>query len=439
MIADTANLVGAVLGAGRYKVLGPLGEGGMALVFRAQDRNLQKDVVLKVPRPALLLEPEFAGRFAREIRSLVELQHPHIVPILDVGEHDGLPFAVMRFLAGGSLEDRLQGATKGSRKALPDSSLAAWLEPVAQALDFVHARRYVHRDVKPANILFDPHGNAFLSDFGIAKAVADVQGKEHKTTLTRAGMVLGTGPYMAPEVLLGEPYDGRADQYALAITVYEVLSGRLPFNAAEPARLVMQQMTGEYPLLHTLVPKLPQALCESVDKALSRQPKQRFADCTSFARAVLGTPPRTRSLPATPPPLARPTAPKVVEVEVVEDAPVRPTRRPAKPIEVAAETLRSPQAEAETRVGSGVRGGTTAAQSEAPATAAVERLTQALRPRGGWVAFGGAAFMLMILVVLAIALVVGGFVFWPRGDSKSGPKNPPAVKGQKGKLENAND
>ena len=146
----------------------------MGFVYRALDKNLDADVVNKVPRRSMLDDPEFAGRFAREIRSLVKLSHPGIVKVTDVGEHDGVPFAVMQDLSGGSLEDYAAAErTDEAVRFLPLGGSSDWLPGVAAALDFVHAQGYVHRDVKPGNILFDAHGHVYLSDFGVAKVMAD--------------------------------------------------------------------------------------------------------------------------------------------------------------------------------------------------------------------------------------------------------------------------
>ena len=219
-MTDPANdWIGKALSSGRYVIATKLGEGGMGTVYRARDCNIDGDVVVKFPHPSMATDPEFARRFKEEIRSLVRLSHPHIVKVTDVGEADGLPFAVMSFLSGGNLDDRI--ASGG-----PDASggLADWLGGVAKALDHVHSQGYVHRDVKPANILFDAQGHPFLGDFGVVKvlaAAADEAGP--RTSLTGAGMVIGTPDYMAPELVLGEPFDGRVDQYALAVTVYEAL------------------------------------------------------------------------------------------------------------------------------------------------------------------------------------------------------------------------
>ncbi len=289
MPSDPSKWVGQSLTGGRYRVTGRLGAGGMARCSAPHDRNLDTDVVLKVPRPEMLLEPDFAGRFASEIRSMVKLAHPHVVKILDVGEHDKMPFGVMQFCAGGSLEDRFKKRGDGQRLAMPVSSLNDWLLPVAEALDFVHTQGYVHRDIKPGNILFDGHGNPYVSDFGIAKVIAAGANKQAPAGLTRAGAVLGTGPYMPPEMLMGETYDGRADQYALAITVYEALSGRLPYTGTTAQQVLKQQITGELIPLHRFVPTLPTALWQILGKALATEPQQRFADCAAFARTVTAT------------------------------------------------------------------------------------------------------------------------------------------------------
>src|SRR5947207_2837574 len=164
--------IGLALSGGRYLISAKLGEGGMGVVYRAQDRNLDSDVVIKVPRRTMLDDPEFAHRFAREIRSLVRLSHPGIVKVTDVGECDGRPFAVMQYLTGGSLEDRQEITSDGRRVALEPRTVPGWLTGVAGALDFIHSQGYVHRDVKPGNILFDAQGHAYLSDFGVAKTLA---------------------------------------------------------------------------------------------------------------------------------------------------------------------------------------------------------------------------------------------------------------------------
>jgi serine/threonine protein kinase len=285
MATDTGSWVGLGLVGGRYEVTAQLGAGGMGLVYRARDRQLERDVVVKAPRRAMLENPEFAGRFAREVRSLVRLSHPHIVKVIDVGEHDGFPFAILEYLAGGSLRDRLR--RRGSSPATtPLEELRSWLGEIAAALDFMHQHGTIHRDVKPENILFDAGGHVYLSDFGIAKALSADETTGWQTRLTGTGAVLGTAQYMAPEVILGKGCDGRADQYSLAATVYEWLSGQVPFDGPTPAAIALLQMHQPAPPLHTRWP-VPRVVSAAVQKALSREPENRYPDCKSFAGAVL--------------------------------------------------------------------------------------------------------------------------------------------------------
>jgi serine/threonine-protein kinase len=287
MSTDSATWEGKTLAGGRYRVTGKLGEGGMGFVYRAHDCHLNTDVVIKVPRRALLEDPEFAGRFSREVCSLVQLSHPHIVKIQDVGQDEGLPFAVMQYLAGGNLRDRQARGADGMPQPVPPSQLREWLLAVATTLDFVHQKGFIHRDIKPDNILFDAHGHAYISDFGIAKALADKRSTKQQTVVTGSGMVLGTPQYMAPELILGHKFDGRVDQYALAVTIFEMLTGRLPFEGTTPTAIFVQQTTKPPPQLRALCPMLVEPLGAAVAKGLAKEPDQRYADCSSLAQAVL--------------------------------------------------------------------------------------------------------------------------------------------------------
>ena len=284
---QNASWIGYELASGRYRVDAELGEGGMGVVYRAWDKNLGTDVVIKVPHASMLQDAEFAARFGREISSLVKLSHPHIVKISDVGEADGLPFAVMQFLPGGSLEDRQRSEPDGEIQPLPPDSLDTWLVSVAAALDFVHQQGYIHRDVKPANILFDAHGHAYLSDFGIAKLAAASQASAGSKTVTGAGLVIGTPEYMAPELIMGLSSDGRVDQYSLAVTVFEILAGRRPFEDATSTAVLVQHSTKEPPDLASLSPNVPVSLAAAIRKGLSKSPNDRFMSCSKFADAVL--------------------------------------------------------------------------------------------------------------------------------------------------------
>ena len=227
---DSDELIGQTI-AGRYRIISRLGAGGMGVAYRAWDEHAGRPVVIKIPKREFLEDPTFAERFAREIRLLQGLSHPHIVPFVDVGEHEGLPFLVMPFLPGGSLSDRRLRDDDRRPRPNPPGMLHLWLPGVADALDFIHANGIVHRDVKPANIFFDAFWGPFLGDFGIAKILAESDTFDKEATLTGTNMGIGTADYMASEQLTPKPVlDGRTDQYALAVIAYEMLAGTRPFT-----------------------------------------------------------------------------------------------------------------------------------------------------------------------------------------------------------------
>ena len=278
---------GLSLAGGRYRISAKLGEGGMGFVYRALDQNIDSEVVIKVPRQAMMDDPEFASRFTREIRSLVKLSHPHIVKVTDVGTYEGIPFAVMQYLAGGSLEDQRPATPDGQPLPCDPRNIPRWLIAVAQALDYIHTQGYVHRDVKPGNILFDSLGHAFLSDFGVAKVLASsTNAAPAQPAMTGAGMVLGTPEYMAPELIMGEPFDGRVDQYALAITVYELLCGRRPFEDETKTKVLVLHTSKTPAPLTAWCQTVPVRLSEAVLKGLAKDPRERYATCVELAKAV---------------------------------------------------------------------------------------------------------------------------------------------------------
>jgi serine/threonine protein kinase len=259
----------------------------MGFVYRADDRHLHAPVVIKVPRRAMLDDPQFVERFQREIRSLVTLSHPHIVKIIDVGQHEGVPFAVMQYMDGSDLEARRPRDAEGHPLAVSPTALRDWLPEVAGALDFVHRKGYVHRDMKPGNVLFDRERHAYLSDFGVAKVVREAG--SDAAEMTGTGMILGTPEYMAPELVLGQEVTGRVDQYALAVTVYELLAARRPFEGPTPGAIHIEQANKPVPALHNLRPSVPKALSSVVARALSNDPAARYATCREFTDAVLAT------------------------------------------------------------------------------------------------------------------------------------------------------
>jgi len=277
MNTTSATWVGCEVENGRYQVIGLLGEGGMAYVYRAFDRAADREVVLKVPKPTLLAEPEFMHRFVREIRALVELKHPSIVLVTGVGRHDGVPFAVLEYMAGGTLDER--------PRPVPPASLASWLPSIAAALDHIHAKGFVHRDVKPANILIDADGRARLSDFGIIKSVND--NFAQTKALTLSGMTVGTPEYMAPELAEGKPCSGSADQYALAVTVYQLLTDVMPITGDTPVATLFNQVRERPTPLDRVNPDISRSLAVAVERALEKDARRRYASCSAFAKQVL--------------------------------------------------------------------------------------------------------------------------------------------------------
>ena len=278
--------------AGRYRLISQLGVGGMGITYRAWDDVNAVPVVVKMPKREAQSDEEALRRFAREIDAMRALPHDHIVPITDHGEENGCPYVVMRFLPGGSLADHRRRDDDGNPLANPVGMLHFWLPAVAEALDFIHQKGVLHRDIKPGNIFFDGFWNAFLGDFGIAKVVDSSAGLAKEQTITATMIAIGTPEYMAPELFSpkGKP-DGRADQYALAVTVYEMLCGVKPFTGAK-AHIVVEHSGMPVPPLQNKGLGIPMSLSVAVERALAKTPPERFGTCAEFARAALrGVPP----------------------------------------------------------------------------------------------------------------------------------------------------
>ncbi len=280
---DPAELVGKTLSEGRYELRELLGGGSMAHVYKAVDGRLNTEVVIKVPIRRYLEDQNFLTRFRQESQLLVALSHPHIVKIIDCDEIEHIPFVVMQFLGGGDLQDRLRKTSRGMNV----ESLSDWLLDVAKALDFMHQKNIVHRDVKPGNLLFDDYGNVYLGDFGLTKVLAETAEYSEDPGLTSAGAIVGTPNYVAPEIVMGIRCDGRADQYSLATSVYEVLTGRPPLiGPTSSATMVNQTKKAPRPLAE-VNPSVPEELAQAVHRGLAKSPKDRYATCVEFAEAVL--------------------------------------------------------------------------------------------------------------------------------------------------------
>ena len=225
-----------------YRLEEQIGQGGMAVVFRARDERLGRVVALKILAPGLAGDAEFQRRFISESRAAAAIDDPHIVPVFSAGEADGVLFIAMRYVAGGDAHSLMH-----REGPLPPGRVAAIISPVASALDAAHRAGLLHRDVKPSNMLMDVQpgrpDHVYLSDFGLAKEVASTSG------VTRAGEVMGTLDYMSPEQIRGQLIDGRADQYALACSAFELLSGAPPFHRDEPTAAMYAHVSESPPQL----------------------------------------------------------------------------------------------------------------------------------------------------------------------------------------------
>ena len=262
-----------------YRLEAQVGAGGMALVFRARDERLGRRVALKVLAPALTTDAGFRRRFMAESRAAAAVDDPHIIPVYEAGEADGVLFIAMRFVASGDLCGVLE-----REGALAPARAAAFISPVALALDAAHRAGLVHRDVKPANILVDAHPgrpeHVYLSDFGVSK------GAVSSVSLTGAGHFVGTPDYSAPEQIQGLAVDGRTDQYALACVAYQLLAGVVPFGRDQGMAVLFAHLSASPPSLASQRPELRGGTDQVLARALAKAPQQRYECCQDFADAL---------------------------------------------------------------------------------------------------------------------------------------------------------
>jgi len=261
---------------GRYHILEKLGEGGMAVVYKAFDTRLETNVALKIIRTEKITSeaaPTVRKRFENEARKTAKLTHPNIVPVIDYGDYLGTPFLVMKYLPGGTLK-KLTG------KPMPYIEAINLIMPILEALDYAHRNGIIHRDVKPGNILLTESGEPMLSDFGIAK-VLEV-GEETMDQLTVTGVGIGTPEYMSPEQAMGHHVDARTDIYAIGVVLYELVTGRKPFIADTPLAVVIKQTTDTLPSPRSFVTEVPEPVERVLFKALAKNPEDRFKNAREF-------------------------------------------------------------------------------------------------------------------------------------------------------------
>ncbi len=273
----TVNAVrGGDLLSGRYRLEDKIGEGGMGAVFTAHDAELDRKVAVKLLAAGLVNDAEVLERFEREARLTAKLDHPHIIPIYDVGRHEGRPFIVMKLLQGDSLAGRLR-----AKGGFTTEETLRLMRQLASGLDYIHAQGFIHRDIKAGNIFVSPEGHATILDFGILRA------KDATTGITRTGMVMGTPHYMAPEQALGlKDVDHRVDLYALAVVLFECLTGTLPFEADSELRLIQLQAHAPPPELVDRAPWIPKVVAEVVKRALAKNPQERFGTAAELVAAL---------------------------------------------------------------------------------------------------------------------------------------------------------
>lgn len=258
---------------GPYQIINQIGKGGMAAVYKAYHAAVDRYVAIKIIANQLVENAEFLKRFQQEARLIARLEHPHILPIHDFGEADGVPYMVMRYLEAGTLKERLNA----SPLTLPEVDRI--FSQLADALQYAHENGVIHRDIKPSNVMLDKRGSVFLTDFGIARML------EGSSSLTATGTVTGTPDYMSPEQAQGLKADQRSDVYSLGIVLFEMLTGRVPFEAETPLAVLFKQIQEPPPPLSVIRPDLPYPLEPVLLKALTKNPADRFASIEEFHEA----------------------------------------------------------------------------------------------------------------------------------------------------------
>jgi len=321
---------------GGYRILRKLGQGGMAVVYKAHEESLNRVVALKVIGEHLSGDPQFIERFKREAQAAAQLSHPNIVQIYAIGEDQGVHYFSMEYIKGRSLAEIVEEEgflTAG--KAVPIIAQAA------EALAVAHDAGIVHRDIKPPNIMLDEVGRAKVADFGIAQMAT-------ASRMTQSGMLVGTPEYISPEQCRGEKLDGRSDIYALGVTLYHVLTGRTPFEADTPAALVLQIVEGGFPAVGQLNPTIPADVQAIVGKMVHTDRNARFQSAEDLVHALKKADirPTTKEIRLQVPPSAAPTAPVPTEVapppgaatEAMPTPPAATEAAPRPPVATAAKT-----------------------------------------------------------------------------------------------------
>ena len=304
-----------------YRIDSMLGRGGMGVVYRAFQIGLERVVALKVIAPELLDDADIRERFLAEARAAASVDHPNVIPVHEAGAEDGIAYIAMRFVSGSDLRSRVRGGG-----ALGPSEAADYVVQAAAALDAIHSAGFVHRDVKPANLLIDSGGHVYLTDFGLAKQVLTRSGA------TATGQWVGTIDYVAPEQIRGTRPDARADVYALGGVLHFALTGRVPYERDGDEAKLWAQLSAPPPVPSALRPGVPVEFDAVVARAMAKLPEERFPSAGDLGRAALAA---TAGMTATQP----------------ERSVARGAAAPARPVEFSTRTAAGPSAPASARVG----------------------------------------------------------------------------------------
>ncbi len=362
---------------GRYLIREVVGAGGMATVYKAYDPVLEREVAIKVLHPHLARDEAFVSRFRHEARAVAALRHPNIVRVYDAGVENDRYFMVMEFIDGGTLAALLRGAEAST--GLRSEQVLQLVLPLCAAIDYAAGQGMVHRDIKPSNIMLTRNGDPVLTDYGIARLLGG-------TTFTASGMVMGSAHYMAPEQAQGLAVDVRTDLYALGVVIFEMLTGRVPFDADTTGSVLAQHLVAPVPLLSSYNPRLPAGVQAVLEKALAKEPGARYQTAQELGQALASA----LTLPPTRVESAQPAPPQQETRRVVEAS-----QGPAGPLEVPYTFI----------------------PGETPARTGLGRR---LRRHPGWLAGGGA----VVLLAIVLAATLGG-----RGEPSSPTATTPPLEG----------
>jgi ligand-binding sensor domain-containing protein/tRNA A-37 threonylcarbamoyl transferase component Bud32 len=318
--------IGRQLGA--YQIVEQIGQGGMATVFKAYQPSMDRYVAIKILPSHLTQDESFVGRFTQEAHTLARLEHPHILPVHDYGEQEGTTYLVMRYVRAGTLKDLI--ARDGP---MGFEEVARILSEVGSALEYAHSKGVVHRDIKLSNVLVDETGFTLLTDFGIAKLMAET------AQFTASGGIIGTPAYMSPEQGMGRPVDHRCDIYSLGVMLYELVTGRVPFEAETPLAVLLKHINDPLPLPRQLRPDLPEAVERVILKAMAKVPDDRYQSAQAMANALKEAV-ASRPPDVVPPSLPTEPVPPPIQAQTADEAPLAAETAPFTPHAAAAAPAR---------------------------------------------------------------------------------------------------